>query len=293
MTRTQDFNVAASGVAGVSTSDYAETNQWMALFPDPDELGNSRTYNVFRGTTQNYIDLYNDSIFALSIPQGTEADERVGATINVLKDSWRFKIFLNLYNPADSTEVLSANQQLPMPRTVKFRLVGVFQNVLLEPGDIGYLPSEFFEDTGSINSRLKRGDAQGYEVIYDKTKTLALNNWAKENGNRISGPNEIYFGCSKAYQRSWSIVSGLAPAVHGGKEDGCITGVEIATNRAPGSGAVSVDTIYGGTAKGQILWYLFVEDNTVYHDTLNDGYWYYPQWGYTMQVKRRTYWNDP
>lgn len=297
MTRTQTFNVAASGSSLSSPSDSAETNRWTMMFKDPDEPNGSRTYNAFRGTTQPSFDAYNQSIFALVIPQGTEADQRVGSTINVLKDSFRFKIFWNLYNPADSRNVLSSAQKNHTPRQVKFRLVGVFQDRLLEPGDIGYTSSEMFEDLDAINSRFKRGDAQGYKVIYDKTKRLNLHDYNGTNTNRMgSGSEEIYFGCSHAYQRVYSITDALSDGgtgtIHGGPEDGNTTGVEIATDVIPGT-AGGVNAVTGGTAKGQILWYLFVEDNSVFHDTAADGYWYYPQWGYTMQVKRRTYWNDP
>lgn len=292
LTRQQTFQVGASGSSSTVTSATAETNQWTMLFKDPDEAANAYTYNVFKGTAQSFYNAYNDSIFALKIPQGTGADDRVGSTINVLRDSWRFKVYLNIYNPANSMNVLSANQLYPMPRTVKFRLVGVFQDRLLEPGDIGYTSTEMFEDVDSINSRFRRGDAQGYKVIYDRTKTLTLNNWYKENGNRLPGPNELYFGCKHAYQRVYSITE-VGTGEHGGLEDGNTTGVEIATDVLTTSPATAATKCNGGTAKGQILWYLFIEDNTVLHDPSIAGEWWYPQWGYNMEVRRRTYWNDP
>lgn len=293
LTRTQDFNVAASGVVGSATSDASETNRWTALFMDPDEPTNARIYNVFRGNTQAAYNEYNDSIFALKIAQGTQADERVGSTINVLRDSWRFKFFLNLYNPANSITSLNANHRHAMPRRIKIRLVGVFQDRLLEPGDIGYLPTEMFEDVDAINSRFKRGDAQGFKVIYNKTKTLNLHDYVNSNTNRMGdGVEELYFGCKHAYQRVYSITT-LGTGEHGGTEDGNTTGVEIATNALTTSPATVVTGVNGGTAKGQILWYIFVEDNTAYHNLTVNGEWYYPEWGYRMQVKRRTYWNDP
>lgn len=293
LTRTQDFNVAASGDSAATTSDAAETNRWTALFMDPDEPNNARIYNVFRGTTQAAFNEYNESIFALVIPQGTEADQRVGSTINVLRDSWRFKFFWNLYNPENSTETCSISQRQHCPRQVKIRLVGVFQDRLLEPGDIGYTPTEMFEDIDSINSRFKRGDAQGYKVIYNKTKTLNLHNYYETNTNRMgSGREEVYFGCKHAYQRVYSITNS-GTGEHGGTQDGNTTGVEIATDVLTTSPGTTVGSVTGGTAKGQILWYIFVEDNTVYPYGLTQDYWFYPQWGYRMQVKRRTYWNDP
>lgn len=108
-----------------------------------------------------------------------------------------------------------------------------------------------------------------------------------------SGVEELYFGCKHAYQRVYSITT-VGTGEHGGTEDGNTTGVEIATNvpTDPASSGTVVTGVNGGTAKGQILWYIFVEDNSVFPGA-SDNVWYYPQYGYRMQVKRRTYWNDP
>lgn len=264
-------------------------NRWVALFADPRNGGNARIHSDFRGSTQAQINAYNDSIMALTIPQGVQADQRIGADINVVGDSWRFEWYCNSVDPSNTTTATAVSTL--HPRVLKIRMVGVFQPTLLEPGDVGYLPTEMFEDAGSRISRFKRGDAQGYKVFYDKTKTLNVYEFNSASVNQPRRALPAVFAANLKYRRSYAI-STTGTGEHGAPQDGNTTGVEIATNVLTTSPATSYTSVNGGTARGQVLWYYFIEDTYPANGGTTANTWFYPEYGFGCSVSRRTYWQD-
>lgn len=278
----------ALGSPPTISSNNAQTNRWVALTPVVSDLSNYLIANEFKALStsaadkKTAVDAYNASPLALTIPQGTAANQRLGASINVIKDKWKFTIFFNSTDPSNST--LATPATTLVPRRVKIRLIGLVQKVLLLPGSIGYTPFELFENVNDRLTHFKRGDAQGYEVVYDKTKTLALFNANSTSSSReVLGPHVAVFGANFSYRRDYAVHT--AGGAAGGTESGSTTGEEITIN-------ATTAALEAGTSKGQILWYYYIEDMYPVHDNVTADKWYYPGYGYGCRVKRRTYWTD-
>lgn len=284
LSRNETVHIGNTGSV-TNTSGPARMNRWVMLFHDPDEQFYQYTHLPFVGSTKAIIDAYNDSIFALKLPQGTEADQRIGAEVNILKDKWKFEMYFNSVAPGDSRT--GTNATTLSPRHLKIRLIGIFQPVLLEPGNIGYTSEELFEEVDRIDTHFKRGDAQGYRKVYDKTKTLGVFPANSTSGaHTISSPTKATFAANFAYKRRYAIKDAGDDTI-GDNQSGNKVGTEITYDTLTGN-----TTLHGGTATGQILWYVFIEDLYPVHDSLNINQWHYLQHGLGCRVDRRTYWQD-
>lgn len=282
ISRNETQNIGNYGTTP-TTSYNAQMNRWIALFHNPDQPTYGLTHMPFRGSTATQVNAYNDSIFALKIPQGVEADQRVGAEINVLKDKWKFEFYFNATNPANTTVAAAGCE----PRFLKIRLMGIFQPVLMEPGNIGYTCEELFEETDRLESHFKRGDAQGFRKVYDKTLNLAVYDASSAiNYKAVLGPTKAVFAGNFSYKRRYAI-TGTGDATIGDNQSGNKVGTEVTYDAATG-----ITTLEGGTAQGQILWYVFVEDMYPRHDLSVGSQWWYLQFGLGCRIDRRTYWQD-
>lgn len=274
-----------------STSPEAQVNRWIALFQDPDEPTSSLLAHPYRAAstsvadTRAAISAYNASPLALTIPQGTQANQRLGAEVNIVSDKFKFTWYCHPVDPTDSRTLTNSTGVLP--RRIKIRMLGIYQPYLLEPGNIGYLPAELFEKTDDIRSHFKRGDATGYRVIYDKTKTLGLFCSQSTIANRTHvGPYEVTFATKAAYKKKWALASNDSTSGETNAA-GNTAGTEITLDTD-----TLTNTLRGGVSKGQILWYYFIEDLLPYHDAATADKWHYPQFGFGCDVKRRVYFTD-
>lgn len=282
LSRNETQNIGNFG-STPTTSYNAQMNRWIALFHNPDNPSYGYAHKPFRGSTSAEVNAYNDSIFALKIPQGVEADQRIGAEINILKDKWKFEFYFNNNNPTNTTIAASGVE----PRLLKIRLMGIFQPVLMEPGNIGYTSEELFEEIDRLESHFKRGDAQGYRKVYDKTLNLGVYDANSSSVDKaVLGPTKAVFAGNFSYKRRYAITS-TGDATIGDNQSGNKVGTEITYDTATG-----ITTLEGGTSHGQLLWYVFVEDMYPRHDTVTQNQWYYLQYGLGCRIDRRTYWQD-
>lgn len=294
---TLNLREAAVGGPDVPSAKGDPWDRWMSLFFNPDDPTDARTYHGYRATASTAIATaaaqgeYNAGIFALTIPQGTQANERVGAEVQVIKDKFQFQFWFPLYKTAsveptrvtDTTSRAGAVELICRP--IKLRLVCLYQTALLEPGNIGYLTSELFDDATNRLSHFKRGDASGYKILYDKTRTLhppAYNTSAGDPGFHLTANFAANFSYPRRYAMSTDDANGGGLAGSGNT-----LGTEVTYDDATGG-----TTLVGGTQKGQLLWYLFCDDKHAWSDPVTSGEFYFASKGLMMRVDRRTYWTD-
>lgn len=287
--RKEAYNLAL--VYAAAKADGDPERRWQCMFYNPDAPDDNRQWWLFRaaGTTaaQKKVacDEYNGSIFSLTLPQGTQADERVGAEVQVLKDKWLFSFYCPNHDPQTEPPA-NATASTMHQRPIKIRLVCVYQDKLLEPGNIGFMAREMFDDTDHRLSHFKRGDAQGYKVLYDKTRTFTPKGALTDYSTSL--PLQATFAANFSYPRRYAqAVTDLAAGGGGSTQGGNVLGTEVTYDVATGG-----TTLTGGTLKGQLLWYVFVDDKHAARDTAVGSQSHYPEYGYTMRVDRRTYWTD-
>lgn len=323
--------VSSSWSDPLSVSHPGVLNAWRAFRYDsafPTDLSNLFAFPNNQ-TTATATDAdgrgYNDSPFALTVPQGVATGERIGRDISVVKDSWYFRFTFPRVIPGDDAQALLtpgtlAHQRfipsaslgtltggnrdkvfaegLPYhsynmsQRPVRIRLVCIFERDCDSPGEFGFTCSELFESQYDIHSRFSRDQAQGYEIVFDQTRTCVLmdnlggvDNTAidasTQDDKSSAGPYECRFKVSvPPYLRRYEAV--------GGPDN--TSGYEVIT-----SGGVTE----GGVAKGALTWYVFIED--VYCPTWMDratpAINSYPRYGtpdiINIEVDRKTFWIDP
>lgn len=286
-------------------------NRWHAMFFNPDNPTDARTIWQYRSTASTVAEVakavtkYNDGIFALTLPQGTGANERVGAEVQVTKDKWLFNFWIPNHQTAtseplatdapasgaaqtQSTDVTAHMAAANVaPRPVKIRMICVYQSQLLEPGNVGYMPVELFDDVNQRLSHFKRGDAAGYKVLYDKTRTIfPPNSNDSVTYGTVPPKVECTFAANFSYPRRYAMADDDTNNSNL-KQGGNTVGTEITYD------STTLGTsLLGGTMKGQLLWYVFVEDkHAVGSTTISDAY-HFPEKGLQCRIDRRTYWTD-
>lgn len=285
ISRNETVNIGNTGLVQ-NTSGPARMNRWVMLFHDPDEPASQYTHLDFLGASAATVNKYNNSIFALTLPQGTAANERLGAEVNVLKDKWKFEFYFNSTEPSPASSATATDPLTLLPRKLKIRLVGIFQPVLLEPGNIGYTSDELFEEVDRLETHFKRGDAQGFRKIYDKTKSIGVfDPNSTDTTKTVMGPTKAVFAGNFSYKRRYAITNN-GDLTTGANQSGNKVGTEITYDTATG-----YTSLNGGTSHGQILWYVFIEDLYPKNHTTNT-YWHYLQYGVGCRIDRRTYWQD-
>lgn len=291
-------------------------NRWVALGFHP----TAPTSNRFLYSSAASGSGYNASAFALVVPQGVGAQERVGRDINVMRDEWFFRFSFPLALPQiDAESSLTsgavyrnvpywANAAAAQPvafvagnrilntnigqRPVRIRLVGLMQRVTDVPGDFGFGPGELFNNNNEITTRFNKNDARGYHIVYDKTKTFYPQpGYAVANGSPPSAsPSrnshqkyDVSFSCKmKPYLRRYE----------GNNTPDNTTGDEIVLD---GGG-----NLVGGISMGAISWYMYVEDKfasmmEVAGSASASGaaFYVYTPGFMKMEVNRKTLWTDP
>lgn len=316
-----DVDVFMNGSGG----DYTDTesaypggyNRWLAL----GFRAASPTSNRFLYSSAASGSGYNNSAFALVVPQGVGAQERVGRDINVMRDEWFFRFSFPLALPQiDAESSLTSGavyRNVPYwtnaagsdavaflaghrihnsnvgQRPVRIRLVGLMQRVTDVPGDFGFGPGELFNNNNEITTRFNKNDARGYHIVYDKTKTFypqpgyySFTGGAEPAASPSRNSHQKYdvsFSCKmRPYLRRYE----------GNNTPDNTTGDEIVLD---GGG-----NLVGGISMGAISWYMYVEDKfasgwdtATSSGTTNAGFKLYNPMFMKMEVNRKTLWTDP
>lgn len=316
-----DMDIAMNGNLDGPYTDSSTTSsypggygRWLCLGITPNDLSGTRS--LFSATSGS--NGYNQSAFALTVPQGVGTQERIGRDISVVRDEFFFRVSFPLALPqfdaeqanttstvtrllpywTDSARTAATNfvggHRFPNAnigqRPTRVRLVGIHQGVLDRPGEFGFLPSELFNSVNEITSRFNKHDARGYRVVYDKTKTFYpqpgyLSDYGvapQASAGRASAQKfDVSFSCSlPPYLRRYEAVN--SPDNTGGGE---LT--------LDGTNPIS------GVSIGATTWYMFVEDEFCSRE--NSGgtsatsgasfHEYHPQF-LKLELNRKTLWTD-
>ena len=251
---------------------------------DPEYFEDNVTDQITLGDTA-----FNNTPWALKIPQGTGQGERIGSAVKVLKDKFTIKVAIPYTNEFGSTMTKYLSQRYFHVRAVAIYVPRV--RLMGNPAQ-DFQPVKMFTDPTRITSGFKRQGAFGYRKLYDKTfKFLPVNGVAADetqnpNGTlrRTSSPSHltIQFNVG-SYIRRYSDHDSL--------------GAPVAA-RALDSEGNPLEEDQDGLRTGEIIWYINVTDpNPPVHltDTPQAGDPYkrmYPSHGYVVYCKRDTVYCD-
>jgi hypothetical protein len=217
---------------------------------------------------------YLNSSLSLNIARGTTANTRVGRDINVYSDNWEFRVSIpKVYPGATNWDANTNNDE----RIYRVRLVGIMQHTLERPGQIGFAPDELFENPLDIHTKFAKDDAQGYSVVFDQQRRISASGFVSIM-NHSSVPAHAVFKTKLAYLRRYS--------------DGTTNGYETELDGYP------TDSSPEGVMKGQVTWYIFIEDDGNAHVSgvakTNDMREAITNPGVArIEVIRNTFWTDP
>lgn len=296
--------IALSFVPGFATSD-------ACLYPQVNNLGSAATMG------------FNDSPFALKVPQGTGFKQRIGRDIYVKSDDWFMRVsipplVLNTYdqdvlNPDGYDRVVNPKMTLTTggisgklnynfengyaiknfnlhPRVMRARFICIMQSVVDRPGEFGFTPNELFESQHDIHSRFSKDDATGYRILYDRTHRFCPPN-ANEG---VSGTINSSFVVQRNDMPDNVVVrlrTKYLRRYEGVSGADNTAGTEIDLD---GSGQV-----LGGVSRGALTWYMFLEDAYTNQSASNatsatsSGYakWATPS-VIDIEINRKTMWTD-
>lgn len=269
---------------------------------------------------------YNDSPFALVIPQGVGTGERIGRDVSVMSDSWYFRWTFPRLIPGDDAQVTmtpgNLNHQRFVPlaclgsltpgnrdrvfadglphlsynlsqRPIRVRMVCIFEPNCQTPGDFGFSTSELFESLYDIHSRFSVDQASGYKIVFDETRTCTL---MDNLGRATNGYNEAADQDDKASAGPYEIhfKCRLPPYLRRYEARNSpdeTNGYEV---------LVTGSEVLGGVAKGALTWYFFIEDiycptfvNVAAPGTPATGPRYQAPEIVNLEIDRKTKWIDP
>lgn len=273
--------------------------RWVGLAPVKDHGTNSNVFfstgNTDFATFGAAIDGYNISPFALTIPQGIGAHDRIGNEVNVIRDSYLIRFRLVPFVETNGASPYAwRSAWFVGERPIKIRLVALQWDMLQRPGMFGQAPIDLFKDPDSIESQFRSDQLSGYKVVFDETKTItclpgtdsAAPAVAALGGNNKDNdiPLEAYFKFTTSYVREYAENSVTSPAV--------AAGTEIVNN----SGNFSNED---GVLRGVVSWYVFIDDTYAPVCTTSSGAFpdypprFFPEGGMEMRVFRNVKYTDP
>lgn len=255
MKKATDYNVSQRQIVldgGEATLPRCAYNKWTGLFfnvhhpADESMFFNSTRYS----TTAAAHAAFEDSPMSLSIPVGLRGNDRVGREVNVIKDSWLFKLRV----PSVDDGGLVAGNWVPAinlsNRPVTVRLIGIMQPHLAVPGELGFTPDQLFEDSTDLNTRFNRDDARGYRVFFDETHRFAmcpttLDSVSGDAGADVDSPLplEKKVAAKLRYVRRWSDASTELTAPDSGWETTTAANDDL------------------GIMTNGITWYIYIKDD--------------------------------
>lgn len=269
---------------------------------------------------------YNDSPFALVIPQGTKTGERIGRDVSVVSDQWYFRWTFPRIIPGDSAQALTTpgtlNHQRFCPlackgsltagnrdrtfcdglphlsanlsqRPIRIRMVCIFEPNCSSPGEFGFTTEELFESQFDIRSRFSVDQASGYKIVFDDTRTCTLmDNLGHCDIGTFAASDQDDKASAGPYEVHFkcSIPPFLRryEAANGPDE---LNGQEIVGDS---------EAITGGVAKGALSWYFFIEDvycpltiSQASPGTISSMIRYATPEIINLEIDRKTKWIDP
>jgi hypothetical protein len=328
----------STAVAAATTRQSIQTpfGKWIGLFYNPghrtsDELAFSNHASGWYNTDEKahtafvmspfhlggYPDQAGASFPIEGIPpclhNGPAQGKRIGSDVNAVSDHWSFKITVPpFYNPlkTDTTSVPGYNWVKPdtskdftnlrtSQRPIKIRLIGVMQHTLDRAGDIGFRPSELFKDLDRIDTHFQTDNAQGYRVVYDKTKSMALtphNNHSTSDGtpaaSALDSANGSVISDTGVSMRQFECNFGWRGRYVLSYADTTNSGLQCPETFPNDNETVAAQI---GVTKNMITWYVFVEDRFSYVKIAADGTSredIYPLSGLKMLVTRKFKYTD-
>lgn len=331
-TPNQVNDTATAGWTDPITTLHGLTNRWVAFRYDPiDPLDLTNLYAFADNqATPTATDAegrgYNDSPFALTIPQGVATGERIGRDVSVVRDSWFFRFTFPRMIPGNTSQVTLApgtlNHQRFAPlccvgtltggnrdevfcaglpviswnltqRPIRVRLVGIFEKNCDSPGEFGFTTSELFESQFDIHSRFSSDQAQGYKIVFDQTKVCTImDNLALNSTAQVDPTAQDDKASAGPFDVSFK--ARIPPYLRR---------YEGVTSPDAGGGSevqVSGGIIGGGVSKGALTWYMFVEDiycpqhlNAAAPGGIASHVRYQTPEIINLEIDRKTQWIDP
>lgn len=237
------------------------------------------------------------------ISQGTGAHDRIGRSVAVMKDVWRWTVSIpNRHTFLNGDGQFSQANAGYGGRPFRVRMVCLFRRTLDTPGDFIFRTSDIFDDTLSLDTTFK-ADTNGYTVICDKRFTLGSLgaqfysdpiHYKAYATNNIGGSLIFSFKQSMPrYELQWSDDNTTGRFTPETQYD---IGVAGKTDLAPGNVTMN------GVTKGVFQWFCFVEDDfadLVTGSATIDGVVHpwdgpnVPMGGVNFQVERNVKYIDP
>lgn len=268
---------------------------------------------------------YNDSPFALTVPQGAAVGGRIGRDISVVKDSFYFRFTFPRLIPGNDAQVavnpgtldhqrwipyaslgtLTAGNRdrkfgdgLPVlsynlsQRPIRIRLVCVMQSRVDSPGLFGFRPKDLFESEYDIHSRFSGDAASGYKIVFDQTQTCTLMD-NLGNGDDTLPAASLQDDKSSSGPYECRFKANIPPYLRR------YEGKDTPENTDGKELAITSGVATGGITKGALTWYAFIED--VYcpvalasaTGTIASQIRYCTPEIINMEVNRKTFWIDP
>ncbi len=195
------------------------------------------------------------------IKQGTGAHDRIGRSVAVMKDTWRWTISIpNKQTYLDSRGQPNAVISGLGGRPFRVRLLCVFRRVLDTPGDFIFKTNEIFDDKLSLDTTLK-ADTNGYSVVVDKRFTLG--SLAAEPYTDPAGKHKAYATDNTGGPLTRSVKVSMPKYELQWADDnanGRFTPETSFDIGGGGSATLPGSLTHNGVTKGTFQWFCFVED---------------------------------
>ncbi len=266
--------LSPASAAEVGTNQLNRTffNRWWSFMPPavyvptapgfPPTVGLQRSYTPFSSNNE-----FEQSIFVPGkagvggIQQGTGAHDRIGRSVAVMKDVWRWTISIpnkHTFNDVNGQPTCANSGYGGRPFRV--RMVCLFRRTLDTPGDFIFRTDNVFDDLQSIDTTFK-ADTNGYTVICDRRFTL---------GSRGAVPYTTI-----EHQKAYSPDNVGGPLLHSFKQSMPRYELQWADDNSTGrftpetqydigtggtSDASPGNVTMNGVTKGTFQWFCFVED---------------------------------
>lgn len=235
---------------------------------------------------------FNGLNLCTRIQEGTAAFERVGSSINILKDKYTFEWRVRRDNgeywkapPTTPTAVATGCSNRPF----RVRLVGIYMDRIQEPGASYLGVNEVFEEYRSIHSNF-RAEYKHFTVVYDKTFMLTTAPPDVEVGTGFTGDGPAIDNSlptvvqckfsSKPYVKTWDQNNTI-----GYDTSGFSTGT-----------AFPLKMTRLGCTRGMIQWFYYLEDMAppiLEHSGTGDLSYQHPSLGFHVVMKRVIKYTDP
>lgn len=247
-------------------------NKWWSFAPPaiyvPTTPGFPPTVGLQRSSTPFFSNkAFEESVFVPGkagvggIKQGTGAHDRIGRSVAVMKDTWRWTVSIPNKHSFQDTNGQYAHANFGYGgRPFRVRMLCLFRRTLDTPGDFVFRTDSVFDDVKAIDTTFK-ADTNGYTVICDKRFTLGSigssvytvpSHYKSYADRTLGGLLSFSFKQSMPrYELQWADDNSTGRFTPETQYD---LGMGATSESSPG------DITMNGVTKGTFQWFCFVED---------------------------------